>query len=321
MKKTITALLLISLSIIIFGCKSSTTEPPTGTTKINANGSLTQVSKTQLQGTMFVTDQDNAPITGLTASNVSASLNWTADASVTGTVIVQTGTGSGKNIAAATTMDYSGSMGSSQITCMQNGVKAYITAMKTNDITEIIKFDTQIIIAQTFTSDKNLLTHAVDSVFSLGGSTALYSSIYQATNDAAAQNSSQYIRCVVAFTDGGENSSTITRNDMITNALNNGIPVYTIGLLDFYSGQSTPGQDLKNIADTTGGFYFRIPPDTCGGLTNIYNTINGQLNGAYSITINWPSSGLPATGTSVTVIVTINYNNLTASFQKTYIIM
>ncbi len=321
MKLLIFCLTLFTFILIIPGCKDDNPVTPS-ITAINANGSLTQIDRTHMQGTMFVTDQNNASISGLTNSNVTIVLNWVSDGSVPGTINVTSGSTSGKKIAAATTMDYSGSMGSNQIVCMQNGVKAYIASMQSADITEIIKFDQSIIIAQTFTSDKNLLNRAVDSVYALGGSTALYQSIYTATNDASLQNSLQYIRCVIAFTDGGENASSISKSDMITNALTKGIPIYTIGLLDYISGTTgAPGRDMKNIADTTGGFYFRIPPDTCSGLSNIYNTINGQLNGAYSLDVTWPSTGLPPAGTTVTAIVTITYSGLSASFQKVYIIL
>lgn len=318
-------LIFISIFFVFFvfaGCSDEDNPViQNGVTSINANGSLIQVDRTHMQGTMFVTDQNNSPVTDITSSNVTATLSWVSDGSVTGTVNVQPGSTSGKKIAAATTMDYSGSMQNDQIICMENGVKAYITSMQTGDITEIIKFDDNVIVAQTFTDDKTLLNIAVDSNYSLGGSTALYQSIYQGTNDAYLQNVNQYIRCVIAFTDGGENASSVTRDDMITNALTKGIPVYTIGLLDFYSGTiGSPGLDMKNIADTTGGFYFRIPPDTCSGLSQIYNTINNQLNGAYTIEITWPSANLPPSGTVVTALVTITYNNLTASFQKQYII-
>lgn len=322
--KSLSSFLFIILTIFLLnGCnKSDDPVSSTGVTLVNVNGSLAQISRTELQGTMFVTDQNNNPITSITSSNVSAVLNWVGDGNVNGTVSVQTGTGGGQDIAAVTTMDYSGSMGSDQILCMENGVKAYINAMKTTDLTEIIKFDDNVIVVQPFTSDKGLLTMAVDSNLNLGGSTALYQSIFQGTEDVKTINPSQYIRCVVAFTDGGENASAVSREQMISNALTSGIPIYTIGLLDYYSGTiGSAGTDMRNIADTTGGFYFRIPPDTCSGLNQIYNTISGQLNNAYSITITWPASGLPAPGTTVTAVITVAYNNLTASFQKQYIIM
>ena len=323
MIKSILFLAVFSFIFAVSGCADDNNPIiQNDITAINANGSLTQLDRTHMEGTMFVTDQNNSPVTDITSSNVAITLNWVSAGSVTGTVTVQPGSTSGKRIAAATTMDYSGSMGNDQIICMENGVKAYITSMNAADITEIIKFDNSIVIAQPFTSNKTLLNQAVDSNFSLGGSTALYQSIYQGTNDASGQSGLQYIRCVIAFTDGGENASSVSRDEMITNALTKGIPVYTIGLLDFYSGTiGAAGTDMKNIADTTGGFYFRIPPDTCSGLSQIYNTINGQLNGAYTVNVTWPTTGLPPAGTTVTAIVTITYNSLTASFQKQYVIM
>lgn len=321
MKKIMIGIAVLLLAFFLYSCSEDSPLTPEGITSINVNGSLVQINRTNVQGTMFVTDQNNAPVTGITSSNVTAVLSWVGDGSVNGSVTVQSGSTSGKDIAAATTMDYSGSMQPDQVLCMENGVKSYISAMNANDITEIIKFDNSVIIAQNFTSNKSLLNAAVDSNFNLGGSTALYQSIFQATNDAALQSSAQYIRCVIAFTDGGENASTVTRSDMITNALNKGIPVYTIGLLDYYSGVlGTAGKDMKNIADTTGGFYFRIPPDTCEGLSAIYSTIKGQLNGAYTLDIVWPSGSLPPTGTTVSALVTVNLGTLSASFRKEYVI-
>jgi len=321
MKKIIIGLTVLSFVFFLYSCAEDNPTELEGVTSINVNGSLVQINRTNVQGTMFVTDQNNSPVTGLTSSNVTAVLSWVGDGSVNGAVTVQSGATSGKDIAAATTMDYSGSMQSDQIICMENGVKNYISSMNTNDITEIIKFDNSVIIAQTFTSNKSLLNAAVDSNYFLGGSTALYQSIFEATNDAALQSTAQYIRCVIAFTDGGENASSVSRDQMITNALSKGIPVYTIGLLDYYSGTTgNAGKDMKNIADTTGGFYFRIPPDTCGGLSAIYSTIKGQLNGAYTLDIVWPSGSLPPTGTTVTAIVTVTTGNLSASFRKEYII-
>lgn len=321
MKKILIGISVMSFVFFLFSCSEDSPLTPEGVTSINVNGSLVQINRTNIEGTMFVTDQNNAPVTGITSSNVTAVLSWVGDGSVNGIVTVQSGAASGKDIAAATTMDYSGSMQSDQIICMENGVKNYITAMNTNDITEIIKFDNSVIIAQTFTSNKSLLNAAVDSNYFLGGSTALYQSIFQATNDAALQNSAQYIRCVIAFTDGGENASSVSRDQMISNALSKGIPVYTIGLLDFYSGVlGNAGKDMKNIADTTGGFYFRIPPDTCQGLSAIYSTIKGQLNGAYTLNIVWPSGSLPPTGTTVSALVTVTVGDLSASFRKEYVI-
>lgn len=334
MKKLLTLLVgvIIITSIFYLGCNKDESNPVGGgptITSIKTNGSIVQVSRTQVNGTLFVTDQNNNPISGITSSNVTAKLKWTtvdnpqAD-SVFGTVTVSPNQGTGKNVAAAITMDYSGSMGSQQIDCMQNGVKTYISKMATNDQTEIIKFDHRVIVAQIFTNNKTLLNNAVDSNYSLGGSTALYQSIFQGLNDVKNFNpTADFIRCVVAFTDGGENASTINRSTMINFALTNGLPVYTVGLYySYWDTTSSAIMDLKNIADTTGGFFFgSIADSTCNSnLTNIYAKISGQIAGSYSLTIIWPAGNLPPTGTTVYCTITTTYSGHTSSFVKSYTI-
>jgi len=326
MKKHFIALfsLVLVLSFVYFyGCNNDTTPVSTGSqgvTKIYSNGSIVPVSRTQASGSMFVTDQDGNPINGLTASNVTAQLRWGADSptdsGVVGTLTITSNNSTGSNVAGAITMDLSGSMGTQQIQCMQNGVLAYINAMKSGDLTEIIKFASTVAVVQGFTSDKNLLRIADTTYWSgTGGSTALYQSIYQGTNDVKLQ-SSNLVRTVVAFTDGGENNSTVTKSTMISNALTSGIPIYTVFL---YSDTSNSYyRDMKNIADTTGGFNFWVKPDSCSNLSQIYSKISGQLNGSYALTINW-SGSLPAAGTVVRATITTTYNGLTASFTRSYV--
>lgn len=322
MNKKIFASLILIVSVIGLlyyfpGC--STTDDilnPTAS-QIYANGSLTPVNRTTVSGNMFVTDQNGNPIQGLDANNITARLRWDvldAPDSVLGTVTITPSTQ--QNIAAANTMDYSGSMTALQIQCMENGVKAYINAMSSTDIAEIIKFSATVGVMQGFTNNKTLLLQAVDSLFSgAGGTTALYQSIYQGLLDANGQPASQYLRAVIAFTDGMENASTVTRSTMIDQALSTGIPVFTVTLSDSNGGGVF---DMKNIADTTGGFPFIVDPNNCGTLSTIYQQINNQLNNAYSITITWPSANLPPSNTQVTAVVYVTYNGLTASFQRSY---
>ena len=243
---------------------------------ISVIGKLTPVNRTTVSGNMFVTDQNGNPIQGLDANNITARLRWDvldAPDSVLGTVTLTTAVQ--QDIAAANTMDYSGSMSSLQIQCMENGVKAYINAMSSTDIAEIIKFSAIVEVMQGFTNNKTLLLQAVDSAFSGAGSTtALYQSIYQGLLDANGISASQYLRAVIAFTDGMENASTVTRSTMIDQALSTGIPVFTVTLADSNSGGTS---DMKNIADTTGGFPFIVDPNNCGTLSTIYQQINAHL--------------------------------------------
>jgi hypothetical protein len=207
---------------------------------------------------------------------------------------------------------------------METAVKSFIQAMGTADIAEIVKFDDVIYVVQPFTSSKPLLTAAVDSTLSLGNNTALYSSIDKELFDVSAQSASAYSRAVIAFTDGGENSSSISRDSLIGHALHLGIPVYTIGLLDSSLHSTPPGlvssqeRDLLNIADTTGGLYFYAP--SAAQLAQIYSGISGQMNNALVMTINWPLTGLPPAGTAVVAYIKVTYNGVSTTFKRPYTI-
>jgi VWFA-related protein len=333
------AILMIGLLATIGGCSKDDDGPSgPGLSSISANGTLAPTSRTQAQGQLFVTDQEGNAITGLTSSNITARMRWgtakvTVADSVTGAIILQTLSQAGKNIAVALTMDYSGSMyvGTydstakryARIKDMETGVKAFVNAMGTQDRAEIIKFGsyTAINVVQPFTSDKALLLKAADTLSYDRNFTALWSSIVRGLIDASAQSSSSYARAVIAFTDGGENDSTVPRDSIFRASRRNGIPVYTVGLLDSAYHSTPPGtysseKDLVQIADSTGGFYFYAP--NAAQLVQVYQRISGQLSNAYAITINWPGTGLPPAGTLVSVTITITYGGFTSTFTRTY---
>ena len=343
------AAITVLVALLLPGCsKDSSTGPggPAPTTSLQANGALTNITRSQIQGTVFVADQSGNAITGLTAQDFNVRLMWgtglpkiTAD-SVIGSVVISTLSQSGKKIAAGMTMDYSGSMYTGatdpvtfkyvRIMQMETAVKSFIQAMGTADIAEIMKFDDVIHVVQPFTNSKSLLTAAVDSSLSLDGNTALYSSIDQELFDVSAQSASVYSRAVIAFTDGGENSSSISRDSLIGHAVHLGIPVYTVGLLDSSLHTTPPGiynsglynggpeWDLVNIADTTGGLYFYAP--TAAQLAQIYSGISGQMNNALVMTINWPLTGLPPAGTAVVAYIKVTYNGVSTTFKRPYTI-
>lgn len=288
--------------------------------KLNTNGSIVPINHTQASGNMFVTDQNGKPINGITASNVTAQLKWGSDnplkSGTTGIVSITPNALSGSNVACALTMDYSGSMLAPQINCMKIGIHNYINSMRYDDITEIIKFATIVAVVQPFTNNKDSLRAAVNNTtLNIGTFTALYASIQQGINDVKLI-SPEYIRSVVAFSDGVDNNSApVTREQMITNALNAGVPVYTIFLYKDTLG--TPYRDMKNIADTTGGFSFWVQPDSCNNIAQFYNKIRILLVSSYNITIDWQGT-LPPTGTVVQAVITTTYSGFTSSFTKSY---
>jgi len=329
---------LITLVILIGGCKKE--EGPTAPiiTAITANGNFVAQSRTQVTGVLFVVDQNGSPVGGLTAQNLAARLRWlpkgTGSAGeVVGTVNIQAFSSAGKNIAVALTMDYSGSMfvgprdsanplKYKRIADMERAAKTFVSNMRSGDVAEIIKFGSNVEVIQQFTNNKNALLAAIDTNSYSRGMTALYQSIYQGLIDAAQQPAASYVRAVVAFTDGGENNSTVSRSAMLRQSFSNGIPVYTVGLLDSSDHSTPPGLnsyeewDLVNIADTTGGFYFYAP--SAAEMAQIYQRISGVIQGGYTVTINWPATGLPPSGTTVTMTLTISIGGVSTTITKSY---
>ena len=315
-------LILISITtVVICLSKCSTNDDAVNpdNNEITANGTITPVNRTQVQGNMFVTDRNGNPIQGLDASNIVARLRWnTADNgmdSVDGIVALTPTTN--KHLAAALTMDYSPSMQPPLINCMQNGVKVFINRMDTFDLGEIIKFSDEVVVMQPLTNNKALLLQAVDTNIDLGQGSSLYQSMYQGIIDVKYESFEEYVRTVITFTDGGDSTSYISREDMIDEALAYGVPIFNVGLLSDPNSQES--LDLKQIADTTGGFYYRVSPDTCIALITLYHRINAQLNNSYNLSITWPEP-LPTQGTIVRAIIIINYNNFIFRFTKAYIL-
>jgi hypothetical protein len=323
------SLLLISalLGVFIFsisGCKKKSDDTTTTTTTIQqliTNGTIIPVSPTNIKGTLFVVDEKGQAISNITSANVSAKLSWLmpksveADSSWISALVNVTGNSqSGLKVAAAITMDYSGSMTwlTTTIPSMERGVKTFIHSMAPLDLGEIIKFSTYVYVAQPFTNDTSLLNGGVDNQnFDLYNSTALYQSIYQGLTDCAQLDTSQYIRSVIGFTDGGENMSSISESEMIDYAILHGIPINTIGFLT----DDTDTLDLRYIAESTGGFFFLADNDSA--FSKIYSTISGQLKNSYSYSAQWQGT-LPPAGTIVTATITTTYQGKKSSFSRTY---
>ncbi|MBP3380434.1 MAG: VWA domain-containing protein [Ruminococcus sp.] len=144
--------------------------------------------------------------------------------------------------------DKSGSM-EYDLTTMQNIMTQFVNALdyKLGDRAELIAFDSYVMYMCTYTNDPVLLKNGITNM-SPYGSTALYDALYDAVTDAGMQKGA---RCVIAFTDGLENCSVHTADEVIRLADQLSVPIFIIGTV----GANT---DYENIAISTGGDYWNI---------------------------------------------------------------
>ena len=184
------------------------------------------------------------------------------------------------HVAAAMTMDYSGSMYGQDITNMEKAVKQFIQRKDPNDYLQIIKFASTVKIMNEFSADSDVLTNAVEEWADVVGMTAYYDAIYYGLINANefVQYHNDLMPSVLAFTDGHENNSVIIKrlDDLIEFANKKQIPLYTIGF------GRVDSDGMIRLAEETGGRYFYTPDSD--GIDAIYDLISGQLDHIYGLT-------------------------------------
>lgn len=159
--------------------------------------------------------------------------------------------------------DVSGSMDGSPIREAKEVMSNFIDSVQfdAGDMVELTSFATGVRLEEEFTDDESLLKQDVYGL-TIGDMTSLYDALYTAVERAASQTGA---RCVIAFTDGQDNYSNCTVDDVISIAQRYHIPVFIIGIGDIdYS-------DVSRIAAQTGGSYYNI--NEIYSLEDIYDEI------------------------------------------------
>lgn len=173
-------------------------------------------------------------------------------------------------------LDASGSMNSSnKMGQAKNAANALIERMELSggDQVEIISFDDYVYLEQDFTGQQALLIDAVNNI-QAGGDTALYDALYAGLYQTYFETG---VKCVIGFTDGMENCSSYTFDDVVTLAQNSGIPLFIIGI-----GEEYDANVLRQLASECSGAYYSANVDNLENiLTNIYLSIYEQQQDYY----------------------------------------
>ncbi len=147
-------------------------------------------------------------------------------------------------------MDQSGSMyGDDKMGQAKNAAKGLVGKMSLTrgDQVEVISFDDYVYLKQEFTGQQDLLYSSIDAIEANGSTAlfdALYAGLYQTNMETGA-------KCVIGFTDGAENASSYTYDDVVGLSRNTGIPVYLIGIGDGYDTSY-----LQRLASDCSGRYY-----------------------------------------------------------------
>ena len=159
--------------------------------------------------------------------------------------------------------DVSGSMDGTPLMEAKQVMNQFLSSVQfsAGDQVELTTFSTGVYINQEFCADLGTLTGRVDALVT-DDMTSLYDALYTAVTRTAARSGA---KCVIAFTDGMDNYSSCTMDDVIALAQRYHIPVFIIGIgSEDYSACST-------IAEQTGGRYYSVRDVI--SMEDIYNEI------------------------------------------------
>ncbi|MEJ2207586.1 MAG: VWA domain-containing protein [Anaerolineae bacterium] len=171
-------------------------------------------------------------------------------------------------------IDISGSMKGGPLNKARAAAANFVGRFDVVDQVALVKFDDRIELVHGFTTDKDSVITAINSLRSRGD-TALYDVIAYSVQQLEGQTGR---RAVVVLTDGRDTASEAHNlKGCIDVANGSSIPVFVVGL---DSPQFTPSV-MERIASGTGGDYLYAPsPDD---LDALYQKIRGQLQNQYRI--------------------------------------
>lgn len=273
---------------------------------------ITQVDKSQFpQVTVYVSsvDENGQPV-GIDPGTIQVSENGQS-MQVTD---VRGGGGGSSEIIPVTTMlvmDISGSMDKNgKLAAAKDAAKAYVSQMRPGDQAGLITYDTQTYYVQPITSDINALNSAIDGL-KTGGDTAMYNALIEAEKNL---ESVPGRKAIIVMTDGLDNSSQSTADDVISTISAGGLTISAIGFGDATaSGQvGLDETGLKSLTENTGGLYSYADVQS---ISSVYQEYGEALQSEYALTYISPSTlrdgvnrGLSVSLANSTVAVDAKYN-------------
>jgi Ca-activated chloride channel family protein len=222
-------------------------------------------------------------------------------------------------IALAILLDTSASM-NERLATAQEAAIGFARRMRTDDIMEVVDFDSQVRILQDFTNNKELLEKAIRGT-DVNGSTSLYNAIYISLKHLKKikASSAEEIRrqAIVVLSDGDDTSSIVPYEEVLDLAKRSETAIYAVGLrpVGVYRSEFKEAEfTLKQLSQETGGrAYFVTTPSE---LPKIYEQISEELANQYSLA--YSSKNPLRNGAWRRIVVRVNKPNVTARTRQGY---
>ena len=225
-------------------------------------------------------------------------------------------------IALALLLDTSASM-EAKLPTAQEAAIGFAKRLRTQDLAEIIDFDSRVVVLAPFTNGSGELEQAIHKT-SAGGSTSLYNAVYIALKDlkkVIAKNTEEIRRqAIVVLSDGEDTSSLLPFEEVLDLAKRSETAIYAIGLRSTDGpGTSTKGFKeaefvLRQFAQETGGRSFFV--QKAEELTGAYGQISDELSSQY--TMGYAPKNAKRDGAWRRLMVQVDRGNATVRTKRGY---
>ena len=224
-------------------------------------------------------------------------------------------------VALSILLDTSASM-EDKIATAQEAAVGFVSHLRTQDLGQVIDFDSRVVISQSFTSNVKDLEEAIRKT-TAGGSTSLHNAIYISLKELKkiqARNADDVRRqAIVVLSDGEDTSSLVSFDEVLELAKRSETAIYAIGLRgrgpDRLRGSFNEADYvLRELSQQTGGrVFFAHAAAELGG---IYEQINAELSSQYMI--GYTSRNPKRDGAWRRVLVRVKEPNITARTKQGY---
>ncbi len=240
-----------------------------------ATGELAGIDASFFPPTLFaylrIQDSAGQPIMGLSASDVRAEIDGRAATDLSLSHYSQAPV----PLYASLVIDYSGSMEGQPLEAAKAGARAFLNLLRPGDRVEVIGFNDRPQLLQTWTDDPKAAGDALD-LLPAQNWTALWDALYLAAGDLSGCSGR---KAIIVLTDGADNRSQHTAQEVTERARRVGLSVFAIGL----RSSEYDAAPLQALVQSVGGQY--VEAAAPGELEEYYRRTVGAIQREYRLTL------------------------------------
>jgi VWFA-related protein len=173
-------------------------------------------------------------------------------------------------------IDSSKSISKKFLSQIKSSARDIVRSIGPQDKIAVYRFNDHVSLLNTFTQNTDQIIKNINSVKRHGKKTLLYSAIYDSIE--LLDKVKQINKKIIVFTDGKDEGSNVSEEDVIQKARNSGIPIYFISFKN-----SNEIRIMANISKLTGGklIYSTSHDDVAGMYRTILSCMNNRYSAAY----------------------------------------